>query len=60
MTEARVIINKVTKLAQEEIESESEVVSDSLPPHGLYSLLGSSICGVLPVRVLEWVAIKRK
>ena len=34
MTEARVIINKVTKLAQEEIESESEseVVSDSLPP----------------------------
>ena len=55
-------INKVTKLAQEEIESESEseVVSDSLPPHGLYSLLGSSICGVLQVRVLEWVAIKRK
>ena len=33
------------------------VVSDSLQPHGLYSLLGFSIHGIFQARVLEWVAI---
>ena len=28
-----------------------------LQPHGLYSLPGSSVHGVLQVRILEWVAI---
>ena len=32
-------------------------MSDSLQPHGLYSLLGSSVHGILRVRILEWVAI---
>ena len=32
-------------------------VSDSLKPHGLYSLLGSSVHGILQARILEWVAI---
>ena len=27
------------------------------PPHGLYSLPGSSVHGVLQARTLEWVAI---
>ena len=33
------------------------VVSDSLWPHELYSLSGSSIHGILQARILEWVAI---
>ena len=33
------------------------VVSDSLRPHGLYSLPGSSAHGIFQARVLEWVAI---
>ena len=33
------------------------VVSESLQPHGLYSLPGSSLHGILQARVLEWVAI---
>ena len=33
------------------------VVSDSLQPHGLYSLPGSSIHGIFQSRILEWVAI---
>ena len=33
------------------------VVSDSLRPHGLYSLTGSSVHGILQARILEWVAI---
>ena len=33
------------------------VMSDSLWPHGLYSLLGSSVHGILQARILEWVAI---
>ena len=32
-------------------------MSDSLQPHGLYRLLGSSIHGILQARILEWVAI---
>ena len=32
------------------------VLSDSLQPHEL-SLLGSSVRGILQVRILEWVAI---
>ena len=31
------------------------VVSDSLPPRGLYSLPGSSVCGLSEARLLEWV-----
>ena len=39
-------------------ESESHlVVSDSLWPHGLYSLPGSSVHGIIQARILEWVAI---
>ena len=43
-------------------ESESEsvgcsVMSESLQPHGLYNLLGSSVHGILQVRMLEWVAV---
>ena len=33
------------------------VVSDSLWPHGLYSLPSSSVHGILQARILEWVAI---
>ena len=33
------------------------VVSDSLQPHGLYSPPGSSVCGILQTRILEWVTI---
>ena len=33
------------------------VVPDSLTPHGLYSLPGSSVHGILQTRILEWVAI---
>ena len=33
------------------------VVSDSLGPHGLYSLPGSSVPGIFQARILEWVAI---
>ena len=32
-------------------------MSDSLQPHGLYSLPGSSVHGILQARILEWVAI---
>ena len=31
-------------------------MSDSLRPHGLYNLLGSSVHGILQARILEWVA----
>ena len=31
----------------------SSVVSDSLPPYGLYSLRGSSVHGIFPARILE-------
>ena len=33
------------------------VVYDSLRPHGLYSLPGSSVHGIFQARMLEWVAI---
>ena len=33
------------------------VVSDSLQPHGLYSLPSSTVHGILQARILEWVAI---
>ena len=33
------------------------VMSDSLWPHGLYSLPGSSVHGIFQARILEWVAI---
>ena len=33
------------------------VASDSLQPHRLYSLPGSSVHGIFQVRILEWVAI---
>ena len=33
------------------------IVSDSLPPHGLYNLPGSSVHGVFQARMLEGVAI---
>ena len=33
------------------------VMSDSLPPHGLYSLPVSSVHGILQARTLEWVAL---
>ena len=32
-------------------------MSDSLQPHGLYSLPGSSVHGISQARILEWVAI---
>ena len=32
-------------------------MSNSLWPHGLYSLPGSSVHGILQARILEWVAI---
>ena len=35
----------------------SEVMSNSLQLHGLYSLLGSPIHGISQVRILEWVVI---
>ena len=33
------------------------VMSDSLEPHGLYSLPGSSVHGIFQAIVLEWIAI---
>ena len=40
------------------MKSESySVVSDSLRPHGLYSVPGSSDHGILQTRILEYVAI---
>ena len=33
------------------------VMSDSLRPHGLYSLPGSSLHGILQAGILEWVAL---
>ena len=33
------------------------VISDSLQPHGLYSLPGSSVHGIIQTRILEQVAI---
>ena len=33
------------------------VVSNSLWPHGLCSPSGSTVCGILQARILEWVAI---
>ena len=33
------------------------VMSNSLQPHGLYSLPGFSVHGILQARILEWVAI---
>ena len=33
------------------------VVFDSLPPHGLYSLPGSSVHGIFQAGVLEWFDI---
>ena len=33
------------------------VISDSLRPHGLYSLPGSSVHGIIQTRILERVAI---
>ena len=41
-------------------ESESvshSVMSDSLRPHGLYSLPGCFVHGIIQARILEWVAI---
>ena len=32
-------------------------MSNSLQAHGLYSLPGSSVHGILQARILEWVAI---
>ena len=32
-------------------------MSNSLQPHGLYSLTGSSVYGISQARILEWVAI---
>ena len=33
------------------------VLSDSLSPHGLQLLPGSSVCGISQARILKWVAI---
>ena len=35
----------------------TSLVSDSVPPSGLYSLPGFSIRGILQARILEWAAI---
>ena len=40
-----------------EMSVSPSVMSDSLSPHGLKSLLGSSVHGVLQARILEWEAI---
>ena len=48
-----------TLLGPQGPESESEshsVMSDSLRPHGLYSLPGCSVHGILQARLLQWVA----
>ena len=36
------------------------VMSDSLRPHGLYSLQASSILGIFQPRIMEWVAISSR
>ena len=33
------------------------VVADSLQPHGLWNLSGSSDHGIFQARILEWVAV---
>ena len=40
-----------------EISVSRSVLSNSLPPHGLYSLPGSPVHGILSARILKWVAI---
>ena len=39
------------------VSGSHSVVSNSLRPHRLYSLPGSSVHGILQTRILEWVAI---
>ena len=39
------------------LECMCSVMSNSLWPHGLYSLPGSSVHGIFQARILEWVAI---
>ena len=47
-----------TDMTKSDSESVSgSVMSDSLRPHGLYSLPVSSVHGVLQARILEWVAL---
>ena len=50
------IFNFLQNLHAVSIEISHSVMSNSLRPHG-YSPLGSSIHGISPVRILEWVAI---
>ena len=39
------------------VSENRSVVSVSLQPHGLYSLVGLSVHGILQTRILQWVAI---
>ena len=50
------IFNFLQNLHAVSIEISHSVKSNSLRPHG-YSPLGSSIHGISPIRILEWVAI---
>ena len=47
---------KLGKLYLNQSESHS-LVSDSLRPHELCSLPGSSVHGILQARILEWVTV---
>ena len=48
---------QILLLIKKDKKGSHSVVSDSLQPHGLYSLPGSSVHGIFQARVLEWVAI---
>ena len=48
---------QIVLLIKKEKKGSHSVMSDSLRPHGLYSLPGSSVHGIFQARVLEWVAV---
>ena len=54
------LVDQVVETAGESVEKtmlSCSVMFNSLQPHGLYSLPGSSVQGILQARVLEWGAI---
>ena len=56
LTSSSTTATKMTSLKPSESVSCS-VVSDSVRPHMVYNLPGSSVHGILQARILEWVAI---
>ena len=54
------LVDQVVETAGESVEKtmlSCSVMFNSLQPHGLYSLPGSSVHRIFQARILEWVAI---